>query len=81
VAAATARERVAAQTVLADVPLSRFLEEPIVPYEDDEVTRLILDDHDPAPSRRSQGLPSVNFVNGCSPMKRQPPTLRRSRPA
>ena len=46
VAAANARERVAAQTILADVPLTRFLEEPLIPYEDDEVTRLILDTHD-----------------------------------
>ena len=47
-AAATAQERVAAMTVLADIPLKRFLEEPVVPYEADEVTRLILDRHDPA---------------------------------
>ncbi len=46
--AATARERVAAQLVLADVPLRRFLEEVVVPYESDEVTRLIVDTHDPA---------------------------------
>jgi ethanolamine ammonia-lyase large subunit len=46
VAAASARERAAAQAVLADVPLARFLEEPLVPYESDEVTRLILDTHD-----------------------------------
>jgi ethanolamine ammonia-lyase large subunit len=46
VAAESAEERVAAQMALADVPLRRFLEEPIVPYEDDEVTRLILDSHD-----------------------------------
>jgi ethanolamine ammonia-lyase large subunit len=45
-AAANAKERVAAQTVLADVPLSRFLEEQLIDYEDDEVTRLILDEHD-----------------------------------
>ena len=48
VAAASARERAAAQAVLADVPLARFLEEPLVPYETDEVTRLILDTHDMA---------------------------------
>ena len=46
VAAANARERVAAQLVLADVPLSRFLAEPVVPYEADDVTRLIVDTHD-----------------------------------
>jgi len=46
VAAATAEERVAAQMILADVPLAQFLEEPVVPYETDEITRLILDSHD-----------------------------------
>jgi ethanolamine ammonia-lyase large subunit len=39
-AAHDARERVAAQTVLAELPLTRFLEEPLIPYDDDEVTRL-----------------------------------------
>jgi ethanolamine ammonia-lyase large subunit len=48
VAASSAAERVAAQTLLADVPLTRFLEEPLIPYERDEVTRLIMDSHDPA---------------------------------
>ena len=47
-AAGSAQERVAARTVLATVPLSRFLEEALVPYEDDDVTRLILDGHDAA---------------------------------
>ena len=45
VAAASARERVAAQLALADVPLSLFLNEALVPYEEDEVTRLIIDSH------------------------------------
>ena len=45
VAAASARERVAAQLALAEVPLSAFLNEALVPYEDDEVTRLIVDTH------------------------------------
>jgi ethanolamine ammonia-lyase large subunit len=46
IAAETESERVAAQRELADVPLKRFLEEPLIPYETDEVTRLILDTHD-----------------------------------
>jgi len=46
VAAGNARERVAAMTVLAEIPLRRFLEEPVIPYDVDEVTRLILDRHD-----------------------------------
>lgn len=45
-AAGSNERRVAARMVLADVPLSRFLSEALVPYEDDEVTRLILDSHD-----------------------------------
>ncbi len=48
ICAATAGERIAAQMALADVPLKRFLNEAVVPYETDEVTRLILDTHDPA---------------------------------
>ena len=46
VAAENAQERVAAQLALADVPLARFLTEAVVPYEQDAVTRLILDTHD-----------------------------------
>jgi ethanolamine ammonia-lyase large subunit len=40
------QERIAAQICLADVPLSNFLNEVIIPYESDEVTRLIIDGHD-----------------------------------
>ncbi len=46
VAAQSAEERVAAQFALADLPLIHFLSEPVVPYEADEVTRLIADTHD-----------------------------------
>ena len=46
IAAATAEERMAARMALADVPLERLLKEPVIAYEDDEVTRLILDTHD-----------------------------------
>jgi ethanolamine ammonia-lyase large subunit len=48
VAAVNNLERVAAQWVLADVPLKQFLNEALVPYELDEVTRLIIDEHDSA---------------------------------
>jgi len=48
VAAPTYEERVAAQYALADVPLRQFLHEAVVPYEQDEVTRLIIDTHDAA---------------------------------
>jgi ethanolamine ammonia-lyase large subunit len=46
VAAGSATERVAAQMALADIPLRQFLNEAVIPYEADEVTRLILDSHD-----------------------------------
>ena len=46
VGARSAEERVAAQFALADLPLAHFLSEPVVPYETDEVTRLIADTHD-----------------------------------
>ncbi|HEX8811439.1 MAG TPA: ethanolamine ammonia-lyase subunit EutB, partial [Terracidiphilus sp.] len=46
IAAKSAEERVAAQYALADLPLTRFLGEHVVPYETDEVTRLIVDTHD-----------------------------------
>lgn len=42
----TAEEMVAARMALADVPLKQFLQETVIPYEDDEVTRLIVDTHD-----------------------------------
>jgi ethanolamine ammonia-lyase large subunit len=47
-AADSDQERVAARVVLADLPLGVFLEEVVVPYEEDEVTRLIVDTHDAA---------------------------------
>ncbi|UZR30394.1 ethanolamine ammonia-lyase subunit EutB [Methylococcus mesophilus] len=45
-AAASEEERAMAQRILADVPLRRFLEEPLIPPERDEVSRLILEQHD-----------------------------------
>src|SRR3984893_14452221 len=48
VAAQSAFERVAAQMALADLPLKSFLNVDLVPYEEDEVSRLILDSHDSA---------------------------------
>lgn len=45
-AADSYEERVAAQMVLADIPLKNFLDEAVIAYEKDEVTRLIMDSHD-----------------------------------
>jgi ethanolamine ammonia-lyase large subunit len=47
-AAESASERVAAQLALADLPLRTFLNEAVIPYEADEITRLIIDSHDAA---------------------------------
>jgi ethanolamine ammonia-lyase large subunit len=46
VASESAEQMVAARMALADVPLKQFLNEAVIPYEDDEVTRLIVDSHD-----------------------------------
>ncbi len=46
IAADSVIERVAAQIALADVPLKNYLTEMLIPYEEDEVTRLIIDEHD-----------------------------------
>ncbi|MGD5416663.1 ethanolamine ammonia-lyase subunit EutB, partial [Xanthomonas citri pv. citri] len=48
IAAQTEAQRVAARYALADLPLATFLNEALVPYEADEVTRLIIDSHDAA---------------------------------
>jgi ethanolamine ammonia-lyase large subunit len=48
ISASSAEERVAAQIALSDIPLKAFLGESVVPYETDEVTRLIVDQHDSA---------------------------------
>jgi ethanolamine ammonia-lyase large subunit len=48
VAADSAEQMIAARMALASVPLKQFLTETVVPYEDDEVTRLIVDTHDVA---------------------------------
>ena len=48
IAATSELERAAARFALADVPLKHFLNEAVIPYEEDDVTRLIVDTHDAA---------------------------------
>ncbi|MBN8751304.1 Ethanolamine ammonia-lyase heavy chain [Xylophilus ampelinus] len=48
IGAATARQRMAARHVLAETPLAQFLTEALVPYESDNITRLVIDTHDAA---------------------------------
>jgi ethanolamine ammonia-lyase large subunit len=62
-AACDATERVAAQMCLADLPLKQFLQDIVVPYEDDEVSRLIIDSHDPSAFLRIAHLTVGDFRN------------------
>lgn len=61
--AATMLERTAAQMALADVPLKHFLNEIVIPYEDDEVSRLIIDSHDLQAFERVSHLTVGDFRN------------------
>lgn len=63
IAARSMEEHVAAQMCLAEVPLARFLEEPLIPYEKDEVTRLIFDTHDRQAFRLISHLTVGDFRN------------------
>jgi ethanolamine ammonia-lyase large subunit len=63
VIAHAAEERVVAQMALADLPLKTFLNEALIPYEQDEVTRLILDDHDPGAFEPVSHLTVGDFRN------------------
>lgn len=71
IAAATEEERAAAKLALARVPLRAFIEEALIPYEDDEVTRLIIDEH----SREAFAVVSHLTVGEfrCSPIRPIPP--------
>ncbi|MEU8982014.1 ethanolamine ammonia-lyase subunit EutB [Streptomyces sp. NPDC048309] len=60
-AAESAQARVAARWALAEVPLARFLAEPVIPYEDDDVTRLIVDGHDAVAFAPVSGLTVGEF--------------------
>lgn len=61
VAASTEKERVVAQMCLADLPLKTFLNDALIPYENDDVTRLILDEHDAEAFKRISHLTVGGF--------------------
>ncbi len=63
IGAKTSVERSAARLCLAALPLKTFLDEPVVPYETDEVTRLVLDTHDVAAFARVAHLTVGDFRN------------------
>ncbi|MGE0310285.1 MAG: ethanolamine ammonia-lyase subunit EutB [Lautropia sp.] len=63
IAAGSALERMAARHVLADLPLAHVLQEPVVPYESDDITRLVLDTHDAAAFAPVRALTVGGFRN------------------
>ncbi|XOZ34446.1 ethanolamine ammonia-lyase subunit EutB [Halomonadaceae bacterium KBTZ08] len=80
VIALTAEERVVAQMLLAEVPLKTFLEDLLIPYEDDEVTRLIIDDHDPQAFGPISHLTVGDFRNWLLSDQATPEVLASIRP-
>src|SRR5437764_2285522 len=80
-AAESDEERVAARMALADLPLARFIEEPLVPYEKDEVTRLILDNHDKAAFTPIASMTSGEFRDFLLSDEATPEALRALAPA
>lgn len=62
-AAESNMERIAAQCALSEIPLKDFLNEAIVPYEKDEVTRLIMDTHDAVAFQEISGFTVGDFRN------------------
>jgi len=79
-AAATAEERVLARMALADVPLRRFLDEPVIDPAIDEVSRLILDEHDEAAFAPVAGLTVGEFREWLLSDARTPGELAALRP-
>lgn len=77
VAATTYQERIAAQLALADVPLQTFLQEAVIPYEEDEVTRLIIDTHDAEAFQTISHLTVGDFRNWLLSDKATPSTLKQ----
>jgi ethanolamine ammonia-lyase large subunit len=77
VATTTYQERVAAQLALADLPLKTFLQEPLIPYEEDEVTRLIMDTHDTEAFKIISYLTIGDFRNWLLSEKATPSVLKQ----
>ncbi len=81
VIAACAEDRVIAQMTLADVPLKQFLNEALIPYELDEVTRLIIDEHDAEAFKEISHLTVGDFRNWLLADETDSETLARVRQA
>lgn len=80
IAAGDEEERMAARVALADVPLAQFLSEALIPYEDDEVTRLIVDRHDAAAFAEIGALTVGGFRDWLLRHETDEATLRRVAP-
>jgi len=80
VAAETYAERMAARMCLAEVPLKRFLEELLIPYETDEVTRLIIDSHDQKAFAEISHLTVADFRDWLLSDEADSATLKRVSP-
>src|ERR1700726_2136845 len=76
VAADSAEEMIAARIALADVQLKQFLNEAVIPYEDDEVTRLIVDSHDAASFAAISSLTVGSFRDWLLSGKASPEVLK-----
>ncbi|MEJ2061330.1 MAG: ethanolamine ammonia-lyase subunit EutB, partial [Gammaproteobacteria bacterium] len=79
-AAGSAVERIAAQEALSEVPLKAFLNEALIPYEDDEVTRLIVDGHDEAAFAPVSHMTVGEFRNWLLSYEVDAPVLRALAP-
>ncbi|MCP1312945.1 MULTISPECIES: ethanolamine ammonia-lyase subunit EutB [unclassified Halomonas] len=79
VIAESAEQRVVAQMVLAQLPLTTFLNEALIPYEEDEITRLIIDDHDAAAFAPIRHLTVGDFRNWLLSDQATPEMLSRVR--
>ncbi|MGO4416737.1 ethanolamine ammonia-lyase subunit EutB [Cupriavidus sp. KB_39] len=80
IAAGDEEERMAARMALADVPLGHFLSEALIPYEGDEVTRLIVDRHDAAAFAEIGALTVGGFRDWLLRHETDEATLRRVAP-
>ena len=80
VAAESAEQMVAARIALADVPLEQFLHETVIPYEDDEITRLIVDTHDRSAFAAVSSLTVGSFRDWLLSEAASPDVLRRTAP-
>src|SRR3954452_5934613 len=80
IAAADRTKRVAATPAFADLPLRRMLDEPVVPYETDEITRLILDTHDRAAFAPVASMTTGEFRNWLLTDEASTETLTRLAP-